>query len=118
MHLSLPLPNTTVSSALLLKNVIDWVSRPDSDEPDLEPYKGKVAALLAASPGGLGGLRGLPALRQLLSGIGVLVVPQQLAVGGAGSVFDGNGGLADESWKPKIAAVVSSLIETSTALKQ
>lgn len=101
----------------LLKNTLDWVSRSDADEPDLVPYKGKVAALLAASPGGLGGLRALPSLRQLLSGIGVLVIPDQLAIGGAMSVFDGEGQLKDDSWQPKIDGVVEALMKTASALK-
>ncbi len=101
----------------LLKNTIDWISRSDAEEPDLAPYKRKVAALLAASPGGLGGLRALPGLRQLLSGIGVLVVPSQLAVGGAMNVFDEDGQLKDESWQPKIDSVVEDLVRTTAALK-
>jgi NAD(P)H-dependent FMN reductase len=42
----------------LQKNVIDWCSRPESDdEPALDCYNGKVIGLMAASPGGLGGMR-------------------------------------------------------------
>ncbi|MCA9396435.1 MAG: NAD(P)H-dependent oxidoreductase, partial [Candidatus Omnitrophica bacterium] len=64
-----------------LKNTLDWVSRPGSkDEPRLSAYQGKKAALIAASPGALGGLRGLSSVRSILSNIGVWVCPTQLAV--------------------------------------
>ena len=49
----------------LLKNVIDWMSRPD-DENIGNAYIGKVAALAGSSPGALGGIRALPSLRTLL----------------------------------------------------
>ena len=57
----------------LLKNAIDWASRPQGSQPS--PFTGKLAGLLAASPGALGGIRGLPTVRQLLSNLGVLVAP-------------------------------------------
>ena len=42
----------------VLKNAIDWASRPAEGEGPLAAYRGKVAGLLAASPGGLGGTQG------------------------------------------------------------
>ena len=66
-----------------LKNVIDWVSRRAEGEPPKGAFRDKVAGLLSASPGGLGGLRGLSILRTILSGVGVLVIPEQYAVGTA-----------------------------------
>src|SRR5579862_9258125 len=48
--------NSSITGAL--KNAIDWASRGESDdEPPLVAYRGKAAALCAASPGALGGLR-------------------------------------------------------------
>jgi len=50
-----------------LKNAIDWMSRRETpDEPALVAFAGKVAVLMAASPGALGGLRGLVHLRAIL----------------------------------------------------
>ncbi|NIM00735.1 MAG: FMN reductase, partial [Acidobacteria bacterium] len=44
----------------LLKNTVDWISRPDADgKPGTLSVQGKLVALTAASPGRLGGLRGL-----------------------------------------------------------
>lgn len=71
--------NSSVTAAL--KNAIDWASRVESDdEPMLSAFTGKTAALCAASPGGLGGLRGLVHLRAILGNIGVIVLPTQVAV--------------------------------------
>jgi len=62
----------------LLKNTLDWLSRLDDN-----PLPGKTAAILAASPGGLGGLRALPYVHLLLNNLGVTVLPQPPAIGSA-----------------------------------
>lgn len=82
----------------LLKNAIDWASRKESeDEPPLVAFRGKTAAIMAASPGGFGGMRGLIYLRMLLSGLGVLVLPDQVSVPGAFKAFNPQGDLLDEN---------------------
>lgn len=86
--------NSSVTAAL--KNAIDWVSRVDSpDEPMLSALSGKSAVLCAASPGGLGGLRGLVHLRSILGNIGITVLPDQFALGSAHSAFAPDGSLTD-----------------------
>jgi len=68
----------------LLLNAIDWASRAESpEEAPLSAFKGKSAGLISASPGPLGGLRSLTALRSKLQNIGVTVVPALCAVGAA-----------------------------------
>jgi NAD(P)H-dependent FMN reductase len=79
----------------VLKNAFDWVSRPAGDEPKLAPFSGKVAAIMAASGGGLGGLRGLVHLRMILGNIGTIVLPGQLAVRNAADAFADDGSLKD-----------------------
>ena len=79
----------------LLKNTLDWVSRPIPEEPSLLAFAGKVTALMSASPGALGGLRGLAQLRQVLSNIQVLVLPAQVTVPLAQNLFKKNGYLED-----------------------
>lgn len=81
----------------LLKNAIDWASRREGDEPPLLAYRNKTAVIMAASPGALGGLRGLVMLRMLLSNIGMIVLPGQLALANADKVFDGEGNLLDHA---------------------
>ncbi len=52
-------PEYNSSITPLLKNAIDWASRPESGEPPLACFKKKVAVLMSASPGGLGGFAGI-----------------------------------------------------------
>ena len=111
-------PEYNSSITPLLKNTIDWVSRPADGEGPLAAYKNKVAVLMAASPGGLGGLRGLVHVRAILQNIGVIVLPDQRAVSGAGNAFDETGQLKDEKLRQsvqglgaKLASVLSRLGE-------
>lgn len=98
------------------KNAIDWVSRPAEGERRLECFENKVAALLAASPGGLGGLRGLAHVRTILSGVGVLVIPQQFALPKAHEAFDGEGRFRDPATAERALPVVRALIRVSGGL--
>ena len=100
----------------VLKNTIDWVSRQHGEESGLVPYRGKVAALLAASPGGLGGIRGLAMLRLILNGLQVMVIPQQHALSRAGQAFAEDGSLADEGQQKAVATVARRLVETVRAV--
>jgi chromate reductase len=71
----------------LLLNTFSWLSRQAAGEAPYAAFKGKVAALVAASPGGLGGLRALPVVRHGLQNMGVTVVPQVVSVASAQSVL-------------------------------
>ena len=81
--------NASITGAL--KNTIDWLSRSDEGEEPLalSAFRGKTALLLSTSPGGLGGLRGLRHLQDILLSIGVHVYPIQVAVPNATSSFKG-----------------------------
>ncbi len=108
--------NSTFSA--LLKNAIDWATRPSGEgEAPLAAFKGKVCALGSASPGGLGGLRGLPSVRVLLSNIGVHVVPEQIALGGAFKAFADDGSLSDERQAGMLDGVITQFVETAVKLK-
>jgi NAD(P)H-dependent FMN reductase len=66
----------------LLKNALDWASRPSQSDPTgLEAFAGKVAAVVSASPGVLGGMRAQIALQILLNKLGLLVIPNSFALG-------------------------------------
>jgi NAD(P)H-dependent FMN reductase len=96
----------------LLKNTIDWISRPAADgTPGTAAVRGKVAALTAASPGGLGGLRGLPHVRTLLSNIGMFVLPEQLSLAQAHKAFDETGELIDESVAKRLVQLAASFVQ-------
>jgi chromate reductase, NAD(P)H dehydrogenase (quinone) len=99
----------------LLKNALDWVSRPAPDLP-APPYAGKTAGLLAASPGALGGIRCLPHLRLLLSNLGVTVSPAQMALGGADHAFAADGRLENAAQQAMLEKTVADLIRLTKAL--
>lgn len=104
-------PEYNSSLAPLLKNSVDWISRPqDSTEPGLVAFADKVAALTATSPGHFGGLRGLVPLRMLLGNIGVDVMGQQLAIPFYGKAFDQNGNLIENGALAGLDALLDNLI--------
>ena len=74
-------PEYNSSITAVLKNTIDWVSRPDEGEQGgLLAFSGKVVSLMSASPGALGGLRGLVHVRSILGNLGCIVLPGQVTV--------------------------------------
>ena len=102
----------------LLKNVIDWASRAESkDEPPLVAYKGKIAAIMATSPGALGGIRGLVFLRMLLSNIGVTVIPDQIAIPQAIKAFSEKGILIDSKQQQLVLDLGTKLTRMTDLLK-
>jgi chromate reductase len=113
--ISSPEYNSSLSAAL--KNVIDWLSRPVAGEPPLACFKGKTAALFAASPGALGGLRGLVHLRAVLGNIGVLLLADQLAVGKANEAFAADGSLVNPKQAAMVKAIVDELVRVATAVR-
>lgn len=102
-------PEYNSSISPLLKNTIDWISRSPDASPGLRPFEDKVAALVSASPGALGGLRGLAIVRSLLGNIGVTVLPGQVAVGNAGTAFAADGSLVDAAMSQRVEGVGSAL---------
>jgi NAD(P)H-dependent FMN reductase len=95
----------------VLKNAIDWASRSAPGEPELACFRGKVAALLAASPGMLGGMRGMMAVRSILGNIGVLVLPDQAALPRAHEAFAPDGSLKDPKRLAAVERVAAQLVK-------
>ena len=104
-------PEYNGSFPALLKNALDWISRPEPGERPLEVFRGKVAAILSASPGPGGGNRGLRHLRELLEMMSVRVVPRELAIARSSGAFDAAGRLMR-------AEDLSGLEELAAALAQ
>lgn len=97
----------------LMKNTIDWVSRRETDdEQPLSAYKGKIAAIMSASPGGLGGMRGLVFLRMLLGNLGITVLPEQQAIPQAMKAFNSDGSLVDGDRQQAVLELGSKLAKT------
>jgi chromate reductase, NAD(P)H dehydrogenase (quinone) len=102
-------PEYNSSFSGLLKNTIDWATRPCEGEKPLECFKGKTAALVAASPGYFGGYRGLQQVRYLLGNIGVLVLPEMFTLPGAHEAFAEDGSLKDDKQAQRAKAVGAAL---------
>ena len=105
-------PEYNGSYPALLKNAIDWASRPAAGEwaVGTKPFAGKVVGLLAASPGALGGVRGLLHLAPLLAQLQFWVAPKQFALAKAGEAFDPHGALAHEAARTAVRGVVEQVL--------
>ena len=111
-------PEYSASVTPLVKNTIDWLSRPRArGEPAFEVFKDRVFAIGAASTGADGGMRSLMALRQILElGCGALVIPEQIAVANAGDAFDDMDDLKDPNLAGSLKAAVRRLVELARAM--
>jgi chromate reductase, NAD(P)H dehydrogenase (quinone) len=107
--------NSSISG--VLKNAIDWASRPEPGERPLVAFAGKTAVLMSASPRALGGLRGLVTVRSILGNIQVLVLPEQKSVPKAHEAFASDGSLKDAKLADEIRALGRRLVTVTAALK-
>jgi len=95
-----------------LKNVIDWASRGDGN-----PFKGKAAQLMGASPGVHGAVRSALALRQVLCALAVFVLPATVQIGRAGEAFDPSGRLIDPRNQAQVDRACAELVRVTRLLK-
>lgn len=104
-------PEYNSSITPLLKNTLDWMSRGKFEgEPAAVVFKTRVFALSSASPGGMGGLRSLTTVRQVLElGLGALVLPDQFAVPRAADAFDEHGHLKNKDSQDQLKALIQKL---------
>ncbi len=104
-------PSYNGSLPAALKNVIDWCSRENELYRKADVFPGKMAAIMSASPGSLGGVRALGHLRDVLSSVKVHVLPAEIAVSFAAKSFDGNGTeMIDEQMKQSLEQLGASLV--------
>jgi chromate reductase len=90
----------------VLKNALDWASRPAGGSP----MQGKVAAIMGASPGVTGTARAQEQLRQALTYNAVLVVPApEVLVGRVDQKVDADGNYVDQSAAPFIRKLLENL---------
>ena len=111
--LSCPEHNGAISA--VLKNTIDWVSRPQPNEPSA--FKGKTAALIGASMGTLGCQRAFVSVRQVLTALGVLVIPTQLGISQAQNAFAEDGSFTNDLHRTLLADVVAEFAKVTSALR-
>jgi chromate reductase, NAD(P)H dehydrogenase (quinone) len=101
-------PENNASVSSLLKNTIDWLSR----IREFNPLEGKTAALMAASPGAFGGVRGLYHLRAILNTLGVEVIAQQFLLPRAHQAFGADGELVDARHAEQLAKLAQRFVAT------
>lgn len=110
-------PEYNSSFSAVLKNALDWISRPhEKNETPLSAFSGKIAAIGSVSPGALGGLRGLVPLRMMLGNIAVHVIPNQVAISFGFEAFDAEDELKDESHVQMLEASIKQFVQTTQAL--
>ena len=108
-------PEYNGSFSALLKNTIDWISRPAPGEPMLAVFRGKPAAVLSTSPGPGAGKRGLKHLRELLQMIGMTVLDAQVAIPKAFDAFDADGNLLRPEDQAALSQLVAELVGVAAA---
>ncbi|WP_019531501.1 NADPH-dependent FMN reductase [Dasania marina] len=113
--LATPEYNGSISG--VLKNAIDWLSRPSNTSSDIgSAFHGKVVGLMAASPGGLGGIRGLSHTRDILFNLGAIISPGQLALANAYAAFDEQGQLVDSTMAERVQQLAQEVSRLATAI--
>jgi chromate reductase len=114
-------PEYNGSYTALLKNTIDWASSPVKGNPLWQdgtlPFRGKVVGMLSASPGALGGLRSQSHLAPLLTNLECWLAPKAFALGQAGSAFDDQGALVQETQRERVRAVVDQVLWAAQRLR-
>ena len=96
----------------LLKNTLDWCTRAEEN-----PFTGKIAAVISASPGAFGGVRSLVLVQQLLLKLGCHVVPGQCALPHANKAFEADGKLTDARTEKSLRSLVQQLVATTGHLR-
>lgn len=99
----------------VLKNTLDWISRPAEGERRMQQFADKPVGIMAASPGAQGGIRMLPMLRMQLSYFGMLVLPGWHAMGGAHKAFDQAGKLTQKTDRDRIDRIAKKLVKLASA---
>lgn len=96
----------------LLKNTIDWCTRGETN-----PFGGKVAAVISASPGASGAIRSLQMAQALLLKLGCHLVPGQTMLGQADKAFDATGRLTDARAERSVKALAAQLVAIAGKLR-
>jgi chromate reductase, NAD(P)H dehydrogenase (quinone) len=108
-------PEYNYSIPGVLKNAIDWASRPSVRNP----WRHKPIALMGASGGQFGTLRSQLALRQVFGSMieAYVMLKPELYVNQAASKFDSDANLIDEDTRERLATHIESLVAWAHRLK-
>lgn len=105
-------PEYNASLPAALKNALDWASRANGDIKMGECFKGKLAAIMTASPGSFGGIRCLGHLRDILTILMVNTLPTEIAVAKVSGMFDGDSEeMTDEKMKGTLEDLGAALVD-------
>ena len=110
-------PEYNTSLPAVLKNAIDWISRPVDGVPWLAEIRGQVLGAMSASPGSTGGMQALGHLRQMFSNLGAYVVPGFTACPNAAAAFDADGSFVNEAQGKQYGAYLAQVEKVARALK-
>ena len=101
-------PEYNYSIPGVLKNAIDWASRPYGDSA----WSGKPAAIMGASPGAFGTARAQYHLRQVMVFLNMFPINQpEVMIAKAHERFDADGNLTDEKTKELIRRLLQGLVD-------
>jgi len=108
-------PEYNCSVPGVLKNAIDWASRPYDDNS----FEGKPVAIMSASPGMLGGARAQHNLRQVLVALNMHAINRpEVIVASVDEKIDEKGDLTDEETRERIRQLLESLVDWTERLKK
>lgn len=110
-------PEYNSSMTAVFKNTIDWVSRPVPNEAPLAAFTNKIITLMSASPGALGGLRGLVHVRAMFGNLGAIVLPGQVTILKANEAFNEAGQLKDPAKQAAVGKLGATLAAAVTKWK-
>ncbi len=107
-------PEYNYSIPGVLKNAIDWASRPPE-----QPFGGKPIALIGATPGGLGTSRAQYHLRQVFVYLNAHLLNQpEVFISAAPSKFDAQGKLTDTDTAEKLGKLLAALADWTLRLQE
>lgn len=110
-------PEYNYSIPGVLKNALDWASRPTGQQ--FPPLRGKPVALMSASPGSFGGVRAQMHLRQICLGTDMLPLNRpEILIFRAHERFDASGTLTDEPTRALIRTQLEALAEWTRTLQR
>jgi chromate reductase len=104
-------PEYNASIPGVLKNGLDWASRPHATNV----LRGKPAAVVGASTGMFGAIWSQAETRKVLSTIGARVVDRELPVAEAPERFDDDGRLVDPEIEEQLGEIVAELVAAAEA---
>jgi chromate reductase, NAD(P)H dehydrogenase (quinone) len=108
-------PEYNYSIPGVLKNAIDWASRPYGDSA----WAKKPVAIMGASPGALGTARAQYHLRQMFVFLDMYAVNQpEVMIANAAQRFDAQGNLTDETSKKLIQQLLKNLAGWTQRIEQ